>query len=106
MATLVMPVRADIPAYTFQIDLEGVLYTFTIRYNERMDRWLMDIADENENDLLVGTPILTHFNLIERFKSAALPPGGFFALDESGNQKQPGRDDLGNDIKLFYVEAG
>ena len=106
VATLVIPVRADLPAYKFQIDLESVLYTFSFRYNERMDRWIMDIADQNENDILLGTPILTRFNLVERFKTASLPPGEFFALDESGNAKQPGRDDLGNDVKLFYVEAG
>jgi len=105
VATKVIPVRADLPAYTFQIDLEGKLYTFTFRYNERMDRWLMDIADENENPLLSGIVILTDYNLIERFKDDALPPGEFFALDESGEQKYAGREDLGNDIKLFYVEA-
>ncbi len=105
MATLVMPVRADLPAYTFQIDLESKLFTFTFRYNERMDRWIMDIADENENELLLGTPILTQTNLIERFKDDNLPPGEFFAIDESGEDKQPGREDLGNDVKLFYVET-
>jgi len=105
LTTLVIPVRADLPAYTFQIELDGSLYTLTFRYNERMDRWLMDIADENEDALLLGIPILTDFNLIERFKDDNLPPGEFFALDESGAQKYAGREDLGNDIKLFYVEA-
>jgi hypothetical protein len=70
-----------------------------------MDRWIMDVANENEEPLLLGIPILTQQNLIERFKDDRLPPGEFFALDESGTGKQPGRDDLGNDIKLFYVEA-
>lgn len=100
-----MPVRSDIPAYKFQIDLEGTLYTFTFRYNSRMSRWIMDIADENETTILLGVPVLTEFSLIERFKDDRLPPGAFLALDESGNQKQPAREDLGNDVKLFYIES-
>ena len=105
MATLTIPVRADLPAYTFQITLETKLFTLTFRFNERMDRWIMDIADEDEVDLLLGTLIITEWNLIERFKDDRLPPGEFFALDESGERKSPGREDLGNDVKLFYVEA-
>ena len=41
MATLVMPLVNDLPAYKFQITLEAKIYTFEFRYNERMDRWLM-----------------------------------------------------------------
>lgn len=105
MATLIIPVRADLPAYKFQIDLEAKLYTFKFRYNERMDRWVMDIADENENALLSGIAILTDWDLIGRFKNDALPPGTFLAMDESGERKYAAREDLGNDIKLFYIES-
>ncbi len=105
MATLVMPLRADVPAYTFQLSLEGRLYNWVIRFNERMSRWIMDISDENNTPLVLGTPIQVDFNLIKRFKQSALPPGDFFAVDESGEGKQPDRQDLGNDIKLFYIEA-
>ena len=101
-----MPVRSDLPAYKFQLDLEQILYTFTFRYNERMDRWIMDIADENEDDLLLGTVVLTEWPLIQRFKDDRLPPGEFMAIDESGEFKYPGREELGNDVKLFYIESG
>ena len=43
--------------------------------------------------------------MIEIYKDDRLPPGEFFALDESGEQKYASREDLGNDIKLFYVES-
>jgi hypothetical protein len=100
-----MPIRADLPAYTFQLALEGTLYNFEFRYNERMERWLMDINDENQSPLLKGIPVQTDFNLIERFKDDRLPPGEFFAIDESGEGKQPSREDFGNDVKLFYIES-
>ncbi len=105
MANLVMPIRNDLAAYTFQIDLEGTIYTFTFRYNERMDRWLMDIADANEETIITGIVVLTEWLLIDRFKDDRLPPGNFLAIDESGEQKYPGREDFGQDVKLFYVES-
>lgn len=105
MATLVMPVVADTPAYDFDLELEQVLYKFSFRYNERMDRWLMDIRDQNDVPILLGTVLITNYSLIERFKSASLPPGEFFVLDEAGNKLDAIREALGNDNKLFYVES-
>jgi len=105
MAVLEMPLRADIPAYSFQLNLEGNLYNWKIRYNERMGRWLMDILDENKITLIAGIPIQTRFSLLSRFKNPDLPPGYFIAVDESGENKQPSREDLGNDVKLFYIES-
>jgi hypothetical protein len=47
MAILEIPLRNDVPAYTFQIELEGVTYTLTVSFNARMNRWTMDVADSN-----------------------------------------------------------
>ena len=105
MATLLMPLRADIPAYTFQSILEGALYNFEVRYNERMARWIMDISDANGTPLVRGTPIQTDFPLLDRYQNEGLPPGSFFAIDESSEGKQPERADIGNDVNLFYVES-
>jgi len=105
MATLVLPVTYDIAAYQFQIELEGTLYFFSFRYNSRMDRWVMNIADENEEILLAGLVLITNYNLLHGFKNDKLPPGKIFMYDETGEQKTSGRDEIGNTIKLFYVES-
>jgi len=100
-----MPVRSDIPAYDMQVELESRLYNMTVRYDTRMSRWILDIYDENSSPIIVGVPILTKIPLLRRFKDTRLPPGDLIALDESGEDKQAARDDLGNDVKLFYVES-
>lgn len=106
MAVLLMPIRSDLPSYEFQIDLEGSLYTFRFKFNRRMERWSMDIADENGVALLVGIPLHIDLDLIRRFKNTGLPPGNFYLVDESGEGKPATRETMGGDHKLFYIEAG
>lgn len=102
---LLIPIRNDLPAYSYQITLESVVYTLTFRFNARMNRWLMDIADQTENPICMGLPMLVNFPLIERFQNDSLPPGSFLVLDESGNNQNPDRDSWSNNVKLFYQTA-
>lgn len=105
MAILELPVRADIPSYQFRQEIEGVVYTLRFRWNSRMETWIFDIADEQENDLLVGIPVLSSVDLKSRFKMTTIPPGLFVAFDQAGDQRKPDRDTFGREVKFFYEEA-
>ena len=68
MATIEMPVRSDIPSFQFRIELETTVYTLRFKWNTRMERWIMDIADEENNDLLNGIPVQASVDLKQRFR--------------------------------------
>jgi hypothetical protein len=106
MALIEIPTRSDLKAYEFQIELDGVVYTLSIRWNQRMGRWIMDIADADGVDLLNGIPLLTNIPLTDDYVKAGLPPGRFICEDTTGGSKIAGVDDLGNDVRLIYEEAG
>jgi len=106
MATLILPVRSDFSAYQFQIDLEGVIYTLDFGFNTRADRWYMSIFDSSGEILLVGDiPILVNIPLADQYIDKRLPLGRFIAIDETGNNGNPGIDNFGTDIKLLYEES-
>lgn len=105
MATLELPVRSDLKSYEFTIDLEDGTFTLRFKYVERMDLWVMDIADAQNVDIVVGVPVQTNIDLFGQITKSDLPPGTFIALDETGQERDAGQDDLGNDVKLFYVES-
>jgi len=101
-----MPVRSDFKAYSFQVDLDGITYILRFRFNTRLDRWIMDIADSSDNDILNGLVVLTNVPLTDQYLSDPnMPQGRFIVIDETGNNKEAGSNDLGNDIKVLYEEV-
>jgi len=104
MAVFELPVRSDIPAYQFRQELDGSVYTLRFRWSERSCRWIMDIADEQNTDIIVGLPIHTERDVKSRFVGEGVPPGDFISLDLAGNQRSPDRDTFGTDVKLFYQD--
>ena len=108
MAYLEVPLRTDIYAYTQKTAIEGVVYTLGLKYNSRMGRWVLDIMDAAGEMLLSGIKMLINYPMTRRFigRIEGLPEGHFIIVDETGQERNPGRDDLGDDIKLIYVETG
>lgn len=93
--------------FTMRTALGTASFTLTMRYNARMDRWLMDIADANGVDLLNGQPILTGWPVFTTFfnKIPGLPAGYLIAADLTGNGNDPTELTLGGDVPLVYWPA-
>lgn len=104
MQTLVLPLRIDSPWYSFIITLSEVVFTLTFRYNSRMDRWIMDIADASGNDILAGIPLLILRDLTGQYVIDGLPPGTFYVVDSTNQNTQPSRDSWGVTHSLRYVD--
>lgn len=106
MAVIEIPVRADLPAYEFKMELEGTLYTLKFRWNERMAIWIFTLADEQGQDLLCGMPLYSGVDLAAHFKRDELPPGLFMVYDEAGKGREADRENFGVDLKFLYEESG
>lgn len=106
MSTLyTVPLRTDLPWYYFKITLSGVIYTLRFRYNTRSQRWIMDLADSQDNDIVCSIPILIGVNLLENFASfTGIPNGLFFVLDQTGKNTQPTRLSFGTTHTLYYLD--
>jgi len=105
MSIIEIPVRSDIPFYDMEITLERTAYFLEFYFNKRKDRWMMDILNQEKMPILVGTPLLTNVELLDKFAFEDTPPGLFLVLDLEGEQLNPGRNDLGDRVKLIYEEA-
>lgn len=100
----VMPTTNDFPWYQQRVTISEVVYTITIRYNSRMSRWMMDIGDAVNNLLHVGVPILIERDLLGQYVVQGLPPGLFYAIDETNQGTEPTRFAFKTTHGFFYYD--
>jgi hypothetical protein len=105
VAVLEIPTRSDIDTYTFSVDLEGTAYGFAFHFNGRMQKWLMNILAEDGTPILESLPAFVNTDIIGRFSDARLPPGHIIFIDKSGAALDPGLDDLGDRVRMFYIDS-
>jgi hypothetical protein len=99
-----VPTQQNLPWYITRISLSGTVYTLRFRYNSRMQRWILDIADASNNDLINGLPILINQNVNGQYVITGLPPGFFFAIDTTQQDMQPTLNSFGTINSLFYSD--
>lgn len=98
-----IPLRSDIFFYTFKINLSGTIYSFKIRYNGRMDRWILNIEDAIGNEILSGIVLLINRDIVSQYTTLNLMPGLLSAVDTSPNMVQPTQFSFGNNNFLVYL---
>ena len=106
MAIRQIPVRNDIPAYNFRINLDNRPFLLSFSFNDRRNRWTLNMADEAGTELLNGITLFTKIPLIDKYQhDIRLPQGNLFALNLVNDGVPPTRDNLATDVQLFYEEA-
>jgi hypothetical protein len=95
--------QPDTPYWVQQTTLEGVTYYFDFQWNFREEAWFMSILDADLDPILSGRRIVLNFPLL-RLVDERRPPGQILALAETGGE-DPGYDELGSRVKLYYLTA-
>ena len=100
-----IPLTNDDESYDFDIELSGSIYNLNIRYNLRMDRWIMDIRDVQGENILCGLVLNIGLNLLGEYSDSRLPSGGFYVVNHESQYDDPGETDIGVNSFLYYIEA-
>lgn len=100
--SVTLPLRSDLPHYTFQVELDGASYEFEIRWNDMAAGWIMSIFTSDSQPIVTGLRLVVDWSLAGRYADARLPPGKLIAQDTSGAHADPTRDDLGSRVILLY----
>lgn len=104
MTLFTIPLGNALPWYKFRITLSGVIFTLSVRFNVRSQTWLMDILDPSGNQILCGMPLLIERNVTGQYTTLAIPPGVFFATDDTGQGIQATQYSFGLDHTLYYED--
>jgi hypothetical protein len=93
-------------AQEFGITLLGTRYLFSLRFNTRMQNWVLDIADTAAVPILRGVPLVTGTDLFGQYESLGFggalmvitPPNGPVPPDST-----PSFTGLGVDSRLYFI---
>lgn len=106
MTTLAIPLRTTgYPAISQEIELDGRLYGLALRWNEREEVWYLTLSDQAGAPIVAGVRVVVDWDLLRKCVDARRPPGTLMAVDSTG-EGDPGLSDLGDRVKIVYVEAG
>jgi len=100
MAIIEVPLRNDIFRYSFTKELEGVVFSFRITYNLRIDSWILDFIDVVNGIRLAGGQ-----DLLKQFHHLVVPPGDLRIVDLDGLNTEPNKTNLGDRVVLQYTET-
>lgn len=96
--------QQNLPWYSFTSPLSGVQYTLRLRFNSRSNRWILDIADAADNNIIVGLPILVLRDVNGQYVNPGVPPGTFFCINNVGDGSQPTLNSFGLTHSLLYQD--
>lgn len=105
MATLRLPTRTDLVYYDMTVDLDGVTYLMTFRFNARDGFWYMDIADIEGAPIRTGIRIVLGADFLRLVRDIRKPPGLMAAVDTTGQGNEAGLEGLGRAVRMLYVES-
>lgn len=103
----IIPTFTD-PYYDQTVTLDGRPYLLTFRYNQREDRWYMDVADVDSNaDIANGIKIVVGVDLLAKWRYLANCPAGVLVCNNNSqtDDSAPGLSELGPGLRceLMYI---
>lgn len=104
MAIYVIPTSTSNPHYTQSVQLSGVSYTMTLRYNTRMQRWVLNVGDAAGNDIVNGLVMLTGRSLNSHYTTLSVPPGVLFCFNGTDLSTQPTLASFLTDTSFAYYD--
>jgi len=108
MSTLRFPINTTSRAFTMTVQLEGLSYTLSFRYNARNLHWYMDVDYQGSRVLdqvriVHSTDFLGQYPELEA--DDRLPPGTWLVTDATGADRDPDTDTFGKEVTMFYTES-
>ncbi|KKL38621.1 bacteriophage protein [Burkholderia contaminans FFH2055] len=94
-----IPLSADVQ--TFKISFSGTIYQLTLIYRGPAG-WVLDIADDSENPIVTGIPLVTGVDLLGQYKHLGFE-GRMWVQGAEDPDDTPTYADLGTGSRLFWV---
>lgn len=99
-----LPFRQNEYNYEYSVVIGSTTYILWLYFNRRMDRWILNIKDDNNDPLIMGIPILIGSQMLGRFAGEALRDIKYaFAFNLKNRYAEIGEFDLGSSATVYVA---
>lgn len=98
----ILPFTPGIPFYRMSVTLGEEDYVFDVRWNERDNGWYFDLFTVNEVAIIHGVKVVLGTLLGGVNPDENRLPGGLIAADLEDTGLDPGFDDLGYRVQVYF----
>ena len=101
-----IPTQQGIPFWVQRTTLDGRDYNLRFAWNQREERWYLDLADGDGTAILSGLKLVTNWPLLLAYHAdPRVPPGELIVLTSQADTSPPGLRDMGAGLRceLTYV---
>ncbi len=100
-----LPLVASEYNYEFSTSINNTTYIIWIYFNRRMNRWIINIKDEENDPIIMGIPILIGAKLVSRFSDSRINDIQLLmAFNLKSQNEEIGEYDLGTTAGLFTLK--
>lgn len=85
----------------FTIDLAGVTYTLTSKWNDMAQSWYLDIEDESQTPIACGLPFVTGADLLAGLEYLGID-GSLLIYTNGDSFAVPTQNNLGVDSNVYF----
>lgn len=107
---LLAPMRTERPEIAFRVRLDGVIYGMRLAYMRRHvdipGTWILDLLSSTGAPIVLGIRVVEGIDLLQPYRSRAVPPGILRCVDTLGNDADPLRQGLRGAQRLVYRPIG
>lgn len=93
------------PFERFPIRLDDVDYWIELTWNQRAQIWTANLLTAEEEPIIVGALLTVEYPPFRALQDSRLPAGILYLKDTAGTGQDPGREDLGERCRLYYLPA-
>lgn len=92
--------------FSFQIELDGDVFTLVFHFNRRADVWYFDLLTADGVAIRRSIKVTTAYPWLGQVKAATAPDGDLLALDTTQSGLRATFDTLNTRIQVLYEEGG
>ncbi len=109
MAAVIIPLQNNYPDYSIRVDLSGVEFLLSMKFNTRDSAWYLDLLDETALPIAQSIKVVLGLPLLRKIADARRPAGELIAIDNNGSGVEAETvSDLGGDgsrVTLIYADG-